>query len=37
MLAYSLGLPIKPLGNKTLLDLQKSDDHGFPILSGPGL
>lgn len=37
MLAYSLGLPIKPLGNRTLLDLQKSDYHGFPKLSVPGL
>ena len=37
MLAHSLGLPIKPLGNRTLLDLQKSSDHGFPKLSVPDL
>jgi hypothetical protein len=37
MLAHSLGLTIKPLGNKTLLELHESDDHGFPKLSGPGL
>jgi len=37
MLAHSLGLPIKPLNNSTLLDLHKSNDHGFPKLSGPDL
>jgi hypothetical protein len=37
MLAHSLGLPIKPLGNKSLLELHKADDHGFPKLSGPDL
>jgi hypothetical protein len=37
MLAHSLGLPIKPLGNKSLLELHKVDDHGFPKLSGPDL
>ena len=35
MLAHSLGLPIKPLGNKTLLELHKSHDHGFPEISVP--
>jgi hypothetical protein len=33
MLAQSLALPIKPLNNRTLLELQKSDDHGMPKLS----
>ena len=37
MLAHSLGLPIKPLSNRTLPDLLKSQDHGFPILRGPNL
>lgn len=37
MLAQSLGLPIKSLGNKTLLELQRSNDHGFPKISAPDL
>ena len=37
MLAHSVPLPLKPLGNKSLLDLQKSGDHGLTKLSGPGL
>lgn len=37
MLAHSLRLPIKPLGDKSLLELHKADEHGFPKLSGPGL
>ncbi len=37
MLAQSLGLPIKSLGNKSLLELQNSLDHGFPKLRGPGI
>jgi hypothetical protein len=36
MLAHSLALPIKPLGDKALLELQKSNDHGMPKLSVPG-
>ncbi len=35
MLAHSLALPIKPLNNKTLLDLQSSNDHGILKLSIP--
>jgi hypothetical protein len=37
MLAPSLALPIKSLGNRTLLELHGSDDHGFPKFSGPGI
>jgi hypothetical protein len=37
MLAHSLGLPIKPLGNKSLLELHKASDHGFPKLSISGV
>jgi Trypsin-like peptidase domain len=37
MLATSLGVPIRPLGNKTLLQLFDCEDHGIPKLSGPGL
>jgi hypothetical protein len=37
MLAPSLGLAIEPLGNKTLRELHKADDHGFPKLRGPGI
>ena len=37
MLAHSLHLPIKLLGDRSLLELHKSDDHGFPKLSGPGI
>jgi Trypsin-like peptidase domain len=37
MIAPSLGLPIRPLGNKTLLELHDSVEHGFPKLKGPGL
>lgn len=37
MLAPSLGLPIRPLSNKTLLELHDSIEHGFPKLRGPGL
>lgn len=37
MLAHSLRLPIKPLGNKSLLELHNADEHGFPKLGGPGL
>ena len=37
MLAPSLHLPIKPLGNRSLLELHRADEHGFPKLSGPGL
>lgn len=36
MLAHSLHLPIKPLGGRSLLKLHKSEEHGFPKLSGPG-
>lgn len=37
MLAHSLQLPIKPLGNKSLLELHKADEHGFPKLRVPDL
>lgn len=37
MLAPLLGIPIKPLGNRTLLELRASGTHGFPRLQGPGL
>ncbi|HZM28239.1 MAG TPA: trypsin-like peptidase domain-containing protein [Gemmatimonadales bacterium] len=37
MLSHSLGLPIRPLGDKTLLDLHESHDHGMPRLSGPAI
>jgi hypothetical protein len=37
MLVPSLGLPIEPLGNRTLRELQGSDDHGFPKFSAPGV
>lgn len=37
MLAHSLLLPIKQLGNKSLLELQNEDSYGFPKISGPGL
>jgi hypothetical protein len=37
MLAHSLRLPIKPLGNKSLLELHKANDHGFPKVSAPDL
>ena len=37
MLAPSLGVPIRPLDNRTLLQLFDSEDHGIPKLSGPGL
>jgi hypothetical protein len=37
MLAPSLRLPIKALGGKSLLELHRIDEHGFPKLSGPGL
>ena len=37
MLAAAMQVPIKPLGNRTLLELQESDEHGFPKLQGPGL
>ncbi len=37
MLAPLLGIPIKPLGNRTLLELRALGTHGFPRLQGPGL
>jgi hypothetical protein len=37
MLAPSLGVPIRPLGNRTLLQMFDSEDHGIPKLSVPGL
>jgi hypothetical protein len=37
MLAPSMGIPIGPLGDKTLTELHSMDEHGFPKLSGPGL
>jgi hypothetical protein len=37
MLAHSLVVPIRALGDKTLLDLKKGNDHGFPRISAPGL
>lgn len=37
MLTHSLGLPIKSLDNKTLLELQQSNGHGFPKISAPDL
>lgn len=35
MLAQSLSVPVKPLGDKTLLELQRSEGHGIPKLSIP--
>lgn len=37
MLAPSMGLPIRFLGDQSLLDLFKGDEHGFAKLRGPGL
>ncbi len=37
MLAPSLGVPIRPLGNRTLLQLFDDENHGIPKLQGPGL
>ena len=37
MLAPSFGLPIKPMGNKTLRELHSAEEHGFPKFSGPGI
>ena len=37
ILAPSMGLSLRPLGNKTLLELSELDEHGFPKLSGPDL
>jgi hypothetical protein len=37
MLAASLAVPIGPLNNKTLAELQSMEEHGFPQLSGPGI
>jgi hypothetical protein len=37
MLAHSLGLPIRQLDHKSLLELHEVDDHGFPKLKVPGL
>lgn len=37
MLSHSLHLPIRSLGNKSLFELHKEDEHGFPKLSGPGV
>ncbi|MFQ5626280.1 MAG: hypothetical protein ACE5FM_06455, partial [Methyloligellaceae bacterium] len=35
MLGPSLGLPIAPLGNRSLLDFMSFDEHGMPKLSVP--
>jgi hypothetical protein len=35
MLATSLGLAIEQLGNKTLRELHKADDHGSQGCAGP--
>ena len=37
MLAQSMHIPIRPLANKTLLQLHGEDEHGFAKLSGPGM
>jgi len=37
MLAEALHIPIEMLGGKTLLQLHKEAEHGFPKLQGPGL
>ena len=37
MLSHSLRVPLRPLGNKTLLDLYALREHGFAKLSGPGI
>jgi hypothetical protein len=37
MLSDSLGLPIQQLGDKSLIELHRADEHGFPKLSGPGI
>ena len=37
MLAPSMGLPIRFLGDQSLLDLFEDDEHGFAKLRGPGL
>ncbi len=36
MLAPSFGLPIEPMGNKTLRELHSAEEHGFPKFSGDG-
>jgi len=35
MLAYSLALPLKALGGRTLLELLKSSEHGITKISIP--
>jgi len=37
MLSHSLRLPIRPLNNRTLLDLHGSPDHGFPRFRAPNI
>jgi Trypsin-like peptidase domain len=37
MLAQSMHIPIRPLANKTLLQLHGEDEHGFTKLRGPGM
>ena len=37
MLAQSMHVPIRPLANKTLLQLHAEDEHGFTKLRGPGM
>jgi len=37
MLAQSMHIPIRPLANRTLLQLHADDEHGFTKLSGPGM
>jgi hypothetical protein len=37
MLRPSLSLPISRLNNASLADLQRTKEHGFAVLSGPGL
>lgn len=37
MLAHSMSVPIRSLGGKTLLDLHKEKEHGFPKFSGPDI
>lgn len=37
MLTPSFGVPIAPMGNKTLRELHSAEEHGFPKFSGPGI
>lgn len=37
MLSHSLHLPLRSLNNRSLFEMHKDDEHGFPKLSGPGV